>query len=384
MSTLAVNQHTPVDATAGPVSMALPTGAAQGDEISCEKYDSTANTVTITGNIRGVAAQSVTLALAKETIGLRADSSGSWWPIAGHKTLSSLDGRFTGKTSDGLGAAVDSGHHAWMLRARQISGGALDIPVPVFRPNGPNAAYNLALDLMPKGNPGSYGDNGLCWIDVCNRDISDNNATGIVSARIGVFDDHIEFGSRAFNGAALQGIRFALGGVAAMIIDAATGNITHEYGDPNAAQILQVKNTNTGTGAYAQVSAVASGGQILLRSFGGGFTGDPTYQNVSDVSATGLGGLVASASSGPVRVIPGSTTISNATALFSTSGSVVLGKLAALPTNATDGFLYTPSGAGAPTGTPTARTGVVPMYFDTTNSKFWAYIGGAWKGVALT
>jgi len=55
---------------------------------------------------------------------------------------------------------------------------------------------------------------------------------------------------------------------------------------------------------------------------------------------------------------------------------------AAISTTATNGFLYIPTCAGAPTGTPTAKTGLAPMVYDSTNNKFWMYDGG-WIGVAL-
>ncbi|MFZ9845253.1 MAG: hypothetical protein ACO3E4_06080 [Candidatus Nanopelagicaceae bacterium] len=51
-------------------------------------------------------------------------------------------------------------------------------------------------------------------------------------------------------------------------------------------------------------------------------------------------------------------------------------------TGMTDGFFYIPAAAGAPTGVPTAIANTVPMYYDTTNNKFYVY-NGAWKSVIL-
>lgn len=62
-------------------------------------------------------------------------------------------------------------------------------------------------------------------------------------------------------------------------------------------------------------------------------------------------------------------------------GSVISGNQAALATTATDGFLYIPTCAGAPTGVPTAITGKVPMVADTTNNKLYIYVGGAWTAM---
>jgi hypothetical protein len=60
------------------------------------------------------------------------------------------------------------------------------------------------------------------------------------------------------------------------------------------------------------------------------------------------------------------------------AGGMVIGT-AAIATNATDGFLYVPSCAGIPTGTPTAYTGRVPIVVDATNNKLYFYSGGAWR-----
>jgi hypothetical protein len=65
------------------------------------------------------------------------------------------------------------------------------------------------------------------------------------------------------------------------------------------------------------------------------------------------------------------------------NGNVFMGN-AALSTSATDGFFNIASCAGAPTGTPTAFTGNIPMVFDSTDSKLYAYISGAWKSVTFS
>lgn len=66
-------------------------------------------------------------------------------------------------------------------------------------------------------------------------------------------------------------------------------------------------------------------------------------------------------------------------------GDVVLNAAgAALATNATQGFTQLPNMAGTPSGTPARSvTGNTPVVIDTTGSKLWAFIGGAWKSATL-
>lgn len=56
----------------------------------------------------------------------------------------------------------------------------------------------------------------------------------------------------------------------------------------------------------------------------------------------------------------------------------------ALSTTASDGYLYIPASAGAPTGAPTPYAGRVPLHCDSANNRLYVYIGGAWKSVTLT
>lgn len=103
--------------------------------------------------------------------------------------------------------------------------------------------------------------------------------------------------------------------------------------------------------------------------------------NGSRGTGTGVGGSII------LQTAPagGSGTSQNALATHLTitgAGSVVCGN-AAIATDATDGFLYIPTCAGTPTGTPTAHTGRVALVYDTTNDELLVY-DGAWIGEVLT
>jgi hypothetical protein len=54
------------------------------------------------------------------------------------------------------------------------------------------------------------------------------------------------------------------------------------------------------------------------------------------------------------------------------NGNVTAGG-GALATTATNRFLYVPTCAGTPTGTPTAKSGFAPIIIDTTNNKLYFY-----------
>ncbi len=72
-------------------------------------------------------------------------------------------------------------------------------------------------------------------------------------------------------------------------------------------------------------------------------------------------------------------TAGSVTAQITANGSFAAGAQGALATTATNGFLYVPTCAGTPTGTPTAITGLAPIVINTTNNKLYFYSGGAWR-----
>ncbi len=106
----------------------------------------------------------------------------------------------------------------------------------------------------------------------------------------------------------------------------------------------------------------------------------------ADSSNTAAQGLLLRGSNNSSTGPGGDTTITAGTSTGGAIGNVVVQAAsgAALATTATSGFLYIPTCAGVPTGTPsTTYTGTAPMVVDTTDSKLYIYIGGAWKGTVL-
>lgn len=141
---------------------------------------------------------------------------------------------------------------------------------------------------------------------------------------------------------------------------------TWQFGNADAAspvaQTLRVQSVVAGT-------AAANGANWTLQGSLGTGTGTPgkVLWNVGIAQASGT------AQSTPVLAL------SLVGAVNGQLPSVVIGGSGANATNATDGFLYIPTSAGQPTGTPTTQgTATVALQYDTTNHQFWIYDGG-WK-----
>lgn len=115
--TVVLKRHNRFSAASGAVTATLPTGAAEGTEVSIEKTDGSTNPVNVTGSIRGNAS-TITLVWAQETLLLRADSTGSWYPISSHKTKTSLDAAYTAPSADNV---VDSATKVMMTAAERAN-----------------------------------------------------------------------------------------------------------------------------------------------------------------------------------------------------------------------------------------------------------------------
>ena len=144
----------------------------------------------------------------------------------------------------------------------------------------------------------------------------------------------------------------------------------------NSATEIRIRNTTSGTAAYSGITITGGASSLGLYHLSAAFT--TLNMNVASTS------IIKGFDTGGMNI----GNFSNAQLSFWTNnakkisipaaGGLVVG-IAALATNATDGFLYIPTCAGTPTGVPTAQTGTVAMVFDTTNNKFYIYDGG-WLG----
>ena len=154
---------------------------------------------------------------------------------------------------------------------------------------------------------------------------------------------------------------------------------------------LAFATRTNGSGANTERARIDSSGNVGI-----GTTSPPNLALYTTLAVSGTNGgrvqLMQGASTAATFVADGSVaTIGSVWAVdirliannverlrCDTSGNVIV-NTAAIATNATNGFLYVPSCAGTPTGTPTTYTGRVPIVVDTTNNKLYFYSGGSWR-----
>ena len=144
------------------------------------------------------------------------------------------------------------------------------------------------------------------------------------------------------------------------------------------ANNFNVSSQTTGTstiGGASQTGALTFGQSTVNQTvnLASGATASGSTKTLN-IGANGASGSTSTITIGSTF---GSTTTANGAWSFTGNAYAVSGT-----TGMTNGFFYIPSAAGAPSGTPTAISGRVPMYYDTTNNNFYVY-NGAWKKVLL-
>lgn len=117
-------------------------------------------------------------------------------------------------------------------------------------------------------------------------------------------------------------------------------------------------------------SGANAGGNIEMAAGDGGSTGTGGDVIISAGDAGGAG----DGDGGDIIFLHG---VKNGTGR---AGDTVLGS--AVGTSDGGGFVFVPTCAGTPTGTPSTHTGTLAMVYDSTGNKLWVYDGG-WIGVAL-
>ncbi len=143
----------------------------------------------------------------------------------------------------------------------------------------------------------------------------------------------------------------------------------------NSATTQDVLNHNSDSSnaaAHARIRATS----------GGANSGDPAYMATVSGVTDWIWGIDNSVAGDPWVLAAAATLGTAATDVLTvtTTGSVVCGGQAALGLSATAGFLYIPTCAGTPNGTPASFTGKVAIVYDTTANKFMIFNGGVWKG----
>ena len=126
---------------------------------------------------------------------------------------------------------------------------------------------------------------------------------------------------------------------------------------------------NLGASAAGQVLYTANVGVI-------GTTGISTF-GISLIAATALPSV---GTAGQI-VYNGASSLTSSSAITVDSNSNVIVGTGSLSTSATNGFLYLPTMAGTPTGTPTSYSGRTPIIIDTSNNSLYFYNSG-WQQVS--
>ena len=153
-------------------------------------------------------------------------------------------------------------------------------------------------------------------------------------------------------------------------------------------EVLRVTTGGASTVNYWSLSGATTGGRLTLLATGSDTNVGASWQTKgsgSHLFVTGTGAsaqveITHTASADRYITLTGSN--GGNPKIGVSDGQLTLGTGSALATSATEGYVCIPTCAGAPTGVPAgAGEGNLPLIYDTTNNKLYAY-NGAWKATA--
>lgn len=209
---------------------------------------------------------------------------------------------------------------------------------------------------------GATGSGAMSWTVKSDNDTVATSLSGKTGASLGV---STTTGNASLTVAALAGVGglSIIGGTVASLAGTCTGGTAQFTLNGNGASInsqIVFQKANVNKWVLEDSSGVTF---FIVNN-----SGNPQMQLVTGVNTAGNYDLA-------------TTTFFSKTLV---SGSMVVNNGgSALATTATTGFLYIPTCAGTPTGTPAANAGSVPLVYDTTGNALNIYRGGAWHAVAI-
>lgn len=152
------------------------------------------------------------------------------------------------------------------------------------------------------------------------------------------------------------------------------------------ATVLSVGSSIVTSALDFSLADAATGALVVVMRLNGATSGvnivngNLTIGTTSETGLTGVGGARFASTTDASSFTAAAVIISGGLAIAKqcrVQTDLVVGS--SIATNATTGFLYIPSCAGTPTGTPATIGSAVPLVVDRTNNKLYFYSGGAWR-----